>query len=98
MAVQKYGRTTALTRGTVTAINAIINIGYSSGTARFIGQIIVQSRGPFIKAGDSGSLLVTDPDRDPVGLLFAGDNSGKFAIANNIDAVLNAFNVSIDGE
>ncbi|MCL5282441.1 MAG: S1 family peptidase [Planctomycetes bacterium] len=98
MAVQKYGRTTSLTRGTVTAINAIINIGYSSGTARFTGQIIVQSRAPFIKAGDSGSLLVTDPGKSPVGLLFAGDSSGKFAIANNIDAVLSALGVNIDGE
>jgi len=98
MAVQKYGRTTSLTRGTITAINATINIGYSSGTARFVGQIIVQSRSPFIKAGDSGSLLVTDPGKAPVGLLFAGDSSGKYAIANPIDAVLTALGVSVDGQ
>lgn len=97
--VQKYGRTTSLTKGTVTGINAIVNVGYSSGTARFVKQIIVQSRKPFIKAGDSGSLLVTDPDKEPVGLLFAGNGNGKLAVANPIDAVLDAFHsISIDGE
>jgi len=98
MAVQKYGRTTSLTNGTITGINATINIGYGAGTARFVDQILVQSRKPFIKSGDSGSLLVTDPGKGPVGLLFAGDSSGKFAVANDIDAVLGAFGVSIDGE
>ncbi len=96
--VQKYGRTTSLTKGTITAINATLNIGYSSGLARFVDQIIVQSNKPFIKAGDSGSLLVTDPELNPVGLLFAGNRSGKLAVANRIDLVLTEFGVTIDGE
>lgn len=98
--VQKYGRTTSLTKGTVTGINATVDVGYSSGTALFVGQIIVQSRKPFIKAGDSGSLLVTDPEKNPVGLLFAGNASGKLAVANPIDDVLAAFDVdvAVDGE
>ena len=96
--VQKYGRTTGLTKGTITGIKFTVNIGYSSGTARFLDQIIVQGNKPVIKAGDSGSLLVTDPDRDPVGLLFAGNRSGKLAVANRIDLVLEAFMVDIDGE
>lgn len=95
--VQKYGRTTALTKGVVTGINATVRVSYSSGTAVFVNQIIVESVGPpFIKAGDSGSLLVTDPGRGSVGLLFAGNTSGKFAVANPIQPVLNAFGVSID--
>jgi hypothetical protein len=98
MPVQKYGRTTSLTKGTITGINATLNVGYSSGTARFVKQVVVQSRSPFIKAGDSGSLLVTNPGKNPVGLLFAGDSSGKYAIANQIDLVLDAFGVSVDGE
>lgn len=98
MQVQKYGRTTSLTKGTITGINATLNIGYSSGTARFVNQVIVQSRTPFIKAGDSGSLLVTDPGKNPVGLLFAGDSSGKYAIANPIGEVLTQLGVTIDGE
>jgi hypothetical protein len=96
-AVQKYGRTTSLTKGKITGINATVNIGYSSGTARFVNQIVVDGRG-FIRSGDSGSLLVTDPGRNPVGLLYAGTASGKTAIANPIGAVLEAFKVTIDGE
>jgi len=102
MAVQKYGRTTSLTKGTITGINATINVGYSSGTATFVHQIVVQSRGAFIKAGDSGSLLVTNnSDANPVGLLFAGNSSGTYAVANRIDLVLGAFSafgVTIDGK
>lgn len=97
-AVQKYGRTTGLTKGTVTGINATVSVGYSSGTALFKNQIIVQSRKPFIKAGDSGSLLVADPGRESVGLLFAGDATGNYGVANPIDAVLAALGVTIDGE
>lgn len=96
--VQKYGRTTSLTKGSIAGINVTINVGYTTGTARFVDQILVTSRKAFIKAGDSGSLLVTDPDRNPVGLLFAGDVSGRYAFANRIDPVLQEFGVSIDGE
>ena len=95
--VQKYGRTTRLTKGSVDAINATLKVSYSSGTARFVDQIIVKAPG-FIKPGDSGSLLVTDPDRAPVGLLFAGNPDGSYAIANRIDLVLDAFGVEVDGE
>ena len=92
LGVQKYGRTTALTKGTVTGTNATIDVVYSAGTARFVNQIIVQSRSPFIKAGDSGSLLVTnDRNKNPVGLLFAGNDTGTYAVANHIDEVLAAF-------
>ena len=94
--VQKYGRTTSLTSGAITGVNAIVKVSYDSGVARFVNQIIVESATPFIKAGDSGSLLVTDPGRNPVGLLFAGNGSGKLAIANPIDPVLSRFNVAID--
>jgi hypothetical protein len=99
MQVQKYGRTTSLTKGRIYAINATLNVGYSSGTARFVNQTIVYSNKAFIKGGDSGSLLVTaDANKNPVGLLFAGDTSGKYGIANQIDLVLDAFGVSVDGE
>ena len=96
--VQKYGRTTNLTKGTVTGINAMAYITYSSGTARFLNQIIIETDDPpFIDNGDSGSLLVTDnTELNPVGLLFAGDEFGTLAIANPIDLVLGAFGVTID--
>lgn len=97
LSVKKYGRTTSLTHGTVYLVNAAINVGYSSGTALFEGQIgVTGKKGAFIKAGDSGSLLVTEEGNNPVGLLFAGDSSGKYAFANPIIAVLEKFKVSID--
>ena len=81
--VQKYGRTTSLTtNGRITGINATINIGYDTGTARFVNQIIVESRKPgFIQGGDSGSLLVIQggsDDRKPVGLLYAGTPTARW--------------------
>lgn len=95
-AVQKYGRTTSLTLGTVDAINATVNISYDNGTARFVNQIIIIP-GSFIDSGDSGSLAVTnDGNKYPVALLFAGGPT--IAIGNPIEAVLTRFGVTIDGE
>src|SRR4030095_3288695 len=74
MAVKKSGRTTGLTNGNITAVNATIDVSYGSGkTARFINQIVVGS-GNFIAGGDSGSLMVEDgvPSPRAVGLLFSG--------------------------
>jgi hypothetical protein len=97
MAVKKSGRTTGLTNGNITAVDATIDVSYGSGkTARFTNQIVVGT-GDFIAAGDSGSLMVEDVVTNPraVGLLFAG--SSTTAIANPIDHVLKAFNVSMVG-
>jgi hypothetical protein len=104
--VQKYGRTTGLTKGIVYAINATVPITYDSGTAQFERQIVVySSKGPFIRAGDSGSLVVTDDEnKNPVGLVFAGDVSGHIAFANPIDDVLGELSdaigstIAIDGD
>jgi hypothetical protein len=99
LAVQKYGRTTALTTGTVSAVNGIVDVGYDAGTARFVNQVIVQSSKPFLKAGDSGSLLVTrNTAANPVGLLFASGSGGKYSIANPIGPVLSQLGVTIDGK
>ena len=99
-AVQKYGRTTSLTHGTITGINATVTVNYgASGNATFVDQIIVSSPTSFIQAGDSGSLLVTDDaDANPVGLLFAGSASGTLAIANHIGDVLSSLGVTVDGK
>ena len=96
--VQKYGRTTGLTTGMVTVINVTANVGYKNGTARFVGQILVDGdKGGFLKGGDSGSLLVeNNANAAPVGLLFASGRGGKIAVANRIDDVLTAFGVVID--
>ena len=101
MMVQKYGRTTGLTTGQITAVNATLQVGYDSGTAMFTGQMLISGSGSFSAGGDSGSLVVTksdDPDQDrkPVGLLFAG--SSTMTVANPIDLVLDRFGVTIDGQ
>jgi hypothetical protein len=93
--VKKYGRSTGLTEGKVYALNAMVRVGYDSGTARFVGQIVI-TPGGFSDGGDSGSLIVTREGNNPVGLLFAGSSS--YTIANPIDDVLDAFGVTIDGE
>ena len=98
MKVQKYGRTTGQTEGTITGINAVIDVQYRGGSVRFVDQIIITD-GTFSTGGDSGSLVVTRGylwgDRRPVGLLFAG--SDTYTVANPIDVVLERFGVTIDG-
>lgn len=94
-AVQKYGRTTGLTRGTVTGVNATVMIRYDQGQTRFVKQVVVQGDGgSFSAGGDSGSLIVTQAGNQPVALLFAG--SASTTIGNPIDLVLGAFGVTID--
>jgi len=94
--VQKYGRTTGLRKGVITNINGTVRVGYSTRSAIFVNQIII-TPGDFSAGGDSGSLIVTDDEaKNPVGLLFAG--SSTMTVANPIDAVLEAFNVKIDGK
>jgi hypothetical protein len=100
--VQKYGRTTELTSGLITGINATVEICYEVlyifciKSAIFVDQLIIEP-GQFSGGGDSGSLIVTDDDgKNAVALLFAG--SSTQTIANRIDRVLLQFGVSIDGE
>ena len=98
--VQKFGRTTKLTRGTITGINATINVCYEVliifcvKSATFTDQLIIDAAG-FSGGGDSGSLIVTQSGANPVGLLFAG--SSAQTIANRIDLVLSYFGVALDG-
>jgi len=91
LAVKKSGRTSGLTHDTIQAINVTINVGYSSGTATFTGQIMTGAQ--FIRSGDSGSLMVTETGNNPVGLCFAGGSGGAFA--NPIGPVLQAFAATI---
>jgi hypothetical protein len=96
--VQKYGRTTGYTTGTVNGVNVMVYVGYDTGVAIFTGQIEVQGTGgaPSLgQPGDSGSLVV-DMAGHPVGLLFAG--GGGMTFCNPIDSVLKALNVTIDGQ
>ncbi len=95
-AVKKSGRTTGLTRSSVSGLNATLSVTYENecagGTAftkTFTGQIVTKNNGSrFLNGGDSGSLMVEDAATKPraVGLLFAGSSAS--AIANPIGQVL----------
>jgi hypothetical protein len=103
--VKKSGRTTGLTRSTVSALNATISIEYENEcaggvafTKTFTGQIVVKNaRSKFLAGGDSGSLLVQDVTSNPrsIGLLFAG--STTLAIANPISQVLSFLGATMVG-
>ncbi len=101
MKVQKYGRTTGWTHGEVSELNVTVNVCYvprgpfnCAEYATMEDQIAI-TPGTFSSGGDSGSLIVTDDNnKNPVGLLFAG--SSDRTLANQIDRVLNRFNVTID--
>lgn len=99
--VRKYGRTTRMTTGRITSINATIMVDYPTGTAQFVQQFVVSGdySQPFSGAGDSGSLVVVNGgtnDRKAVGLLFAG--SGNLTAVNPIGPILARFNVQIAGD
>ena len=94
--VKKSGRTTGLTRSSISGLNATISVSYENEcagstvfTKTFTGQIVISNKGSsFLSGGDSGSLMVEDVANKPraVGLLFAGSSTS--AIANPINEVL----------
>ncbi len=90
MAVKKSGRTTGLTQGSITVLDATIEVGYGGNrTATYEHQLLSNDMSD---PGDSGSLLV-DNENHAVGLLFAG--SDEVTVFNPIDAVLSALNIKI---
>ena len=102
--VKKSGRTTGLTRSHVSGLHATVNVVFTrecnGGTYQktFTGQIVLSNTSQqFMRAGDSGSLLVQDVSPNPraIGLLFAGNNSAAFA--NPIEQVLNFLGASMVG-
>jgi hypothetical protein len=103
--VKKSGRTTALSRSSISGINASVSVGYStecggsSFTKNYTGQILVSNSGSkFLNSGDSGSLMVEDVTTNPraVGLLFAGSSS--IAVANPINDDLAHLGASMVGQ
>jgi hypothetical protein len=99
--VKKSGRTSGLTRGKVTGLNATVNVGYedecngNSFTVLYTGQILIG--GGLSQPGDSGSLVVEDVNNNPraVGLLYAG--GGGTTVANPIDEVLSYLGATLVG-
>ncbi len=93
--VQKCGRTTGYTTGTVLDVDVTVNINYEIltpggiviRTIRFVDQILLTAMSDH---GDSGALIL-DMDEKAVGLLFAGSNTTT--VANRIERVLNLLNL-----
>jgi len=105
-AVKKSGRTTGLSRSSISGLNATVSVAYdnecaggSAFTKTFTGQIVIKNRGSkFLNSGDSGSLMVEDVNTNPraVGLLFAGSSTS--AIANPIGQVLSFLGATMVGQ
>jgi hypothetical protein len=88
MRVRKSGRTSGITDGRVTALDATVEVDYGGKTAVFREQIV----GDLLsKGGDSGSLVVDETGR-AVGLLFAG--SATTTLINPIAAIAHFLDVT----
>jgi hypothetical protein len=93
LAVQKSGRTTGHTTGTIGSINTSVSVQYQLQCGRgrkytlsYTNQVVINSSS-FSGGGDSGSLIVTNAScAHPVALLFAGSSSDT--IGNPIGEVL----------
>jgi len=92
MHVEKTGRTTGHTQGTISQVNVIVDVSYGGGQrARFTDQLL--SNDSMSQGGDSGSILVNSSDKTAVGLLFAGGQTTT--IFNRIQNVEAALEISI---
>ena len=98
--VQKSGRTTNLTKGKVSAVNADGIIGLRSDSRPYPSLFhryyrnsirIDADSGDFSQGGDSGS-AVMDHNNNIVGLLFGGGEHTGHGLASPIADVLDAFN------
>jgi hypothetical protein len=96
MRVEKWGRTTGHTTGSITTRSLDVQVDFENDTLEFIDQFEVKGgRGTmFCDGGDSGSLILERDTFHAVGLLFAGNKNGT-TYATPIDEVLTSFSVKI---
>ncbi len=88
--VQKFGRTTSYTTGTIIQVNATVNVEYGpANVATFYNQFMT---GSMSAGGDSGSVIL-DMDNNIVGLLFAG--SETVTIINPISKVFELLRITL---
>ena len=102
MRVHKSGRTTEFTKGLITAAKVTVDINYGVfGLARFVDQFLVAGlNGSFADKGDSGSVVQTSGDLHtgvniPIGLYMGGNAATNKAYCNDIQTIVNTFQVSI---
>ncbi|MFQ5918836.1 MAG: hypothetical protein ACE5I4_02165 [Thermoplasmata archaeon] len=90
LGVRKSGRSTGLTRGRVTHLDATVTIRYGpKREAVFTDQILTTAMS---EPGDSGALVV-DKARKAVGLLFAG--SKQVSVLNRMSHVLSELRADV---
>ncbi len=88
--VQKFGRTTSYTTGSLIQVNVTVQVSYGPGKiATFVGQLMA---GAMSAGGDSGSACL-NMENQLVGLLYAG--SDTTTIFNRIQDVFSALSVSL---
>ena len=93
MWVAKSGRSTGFTQAQVAEVGVAHWAGYPTGQqAFFSNSIAVHNEAFFTKQGDSGALVWTGVDRNPVGLHFASGSNAR-AFSNTISNVLDSLQV-----
>ena len=99
MPVTKSGRTTGVTRGTITAVGVnAVQVNYGTPTNLIVAtfndtiEIVGDDGRPFSGPGDSGSVILETSTGRPVGLLFAGD--GRTTTACSIAGVCRHFQIA----
>lgn len=108
MQVEKTGRATGYTTGTVFEVSYTGKVQFQLGMLTFANQVLIRGdQGAFSNGGDSGSLVVDQQSGRAMGLLFGGvpqfeKASGlllggvpPFTIANHLGDVLTALNVRL---
>jgi hypothetical protein len=100
--VAKSGRSTALTCSSISSVNTSAKVDYQPScnegttfTVTFTNQLVIAG-GSFSASGDSGALIVDSGTAQPVGLLYAGNDTDT--VANPISDVLNALADPSTGE
>lgn len=95
MLVRKVGRTSGVSRGIVRDAHASIKLRYRRGVARLREQVIIQPRDAqaFSEGGDSGSLVIEESSRCPIGLLCGG--TPGYSVVNRIERVLDGLGLSL---
>ena len=95
MPVAKSGRATGLTCSTVMAVAVNTSVQYQKGcgtgakfSVSYTNQVDI-ANGSFSAPGDSGSLVVSQANADPVALMFAG--SDQDTVGNPVSDVLSFF-------
>lgn len=99
MAVWKHGRTTGLTRGMITDVDADIRVDFrEAGVALFVNTVLIRGlppTTPFSDGGDSGSIILSRPQNRACALLFAGADGADVTFANPIQAVLSRLRIRL---